>query len=150
MKLPRRSFLALPLLLGCSKSDKALPWGPGQVVASRALAAELERPAEARPKIAHVGPAALFTSAHVPGAVHVGEAGDAEGLLALVRWLEPLDRGTDLVLYCGCCPYQNCPNIRPAFTKATSLGFGKTRVLDLPTTLKANWTDLGLPVERGS
>lgn len=145
----RRSFLALPLVLGC-KTSSTFPWKPEQVVSARALADELKRPPSERPKVAHVGPAVLFRSAHVPGAVHLDEGGTSEGLSAVERWLAPLERSTDLVLYCGCCPYNNCPNIRPAFSRATALGFTRVRVLDLPTTLKADWTDLGLPVERGS
>ncbi len=29
------------------------------------------------------------------------------------------------------------------------MGFTRARVLDLPTTLKADWTDHGLPTESG-
>lgn len=156
----RRTFLVFGLLLGCSKASsssseddrhpRGVPWQRSQVVLARALAEELARPSPDRPRVVHVGPAILFKSAHVPGAEHVSEAGTSDGLAVLERWLGPMDRATRVVLYCGCCPYQSCPNIRPAFAKALALGFTNVRVLDLPTTLKADWTDLGLPVERGS
>jgi thiosulfate/3-mercaptopyruvate sulfurtransferase len=154
----RRDFLLLTLLSACKASPShddptasrsAVPWTPDRLVASVDLAAELRGGDALRPRVVHVGPASLFKSAHVPGAVHAGEAGDADGLAALERSLSPLPRDASLVLYCGCCPYKNCPNIRPAYAKAVAMGFTRVRVLDLPTTLKADWTDHGLPVEAG-
>lgn len=149
--MDRRAFLWFALAAGCSRAPsedrERVPWSPGQVVTSAALAKELgEAPP---PKVVHVGPPQLFRSERVPGAVHTGEGGVAEGLAALERWLAPLERDARVVLYCGCCPYRNCPNIRPAFHKAVALGFTRVRVLDLPTRFKEDWTAHGLPVERG-
>lgn len=158
MNLKRRDFLLFAALAGCKTAESdhdpaasrtSFPWTPDRLVASADLAKELAGPEAQRPRVAHVGPAKLFKSARVPGAVHVGEASEADGLAAIARWLEPLPRDADVVLYCGCCPYKNCPNIRPAYAKAAAMGFTRTRVLDLPTTLKADWTDHGLPVESG-
>lgn len=147
----RRSFLLLTLAAGCSRSPaedrSTVPWPADRAVASAELAKELSR--DPPPRVVHVGPAQLFRSARVPSAIHTGEAGEDDGLAALERWLSPLARDTDVVLYCGCCPYKNCPNIRPAYRKAVALGFTRVRVLDLPTTFKADWAALGLPVERG-
>lgn len=154
----RRDFLLVTLLSACKTSPggdgpaasrSAFPWTPDRLVSSADLVKELARAEAVRPRVAHVGPASLFKSAHVPGAVHVGEASDDDGLDAFARWLAPLPHDADIVVYCGCCPYKNCPNIRPAYSKAVALGFSRVRVLDLPTTLKADWTDHGLPVESG-
>jgi thiosulfate/3-mercaptopyruvate sulfurtransferase len=153
----RRDFLLMTLLSACKTSShddptasrSSFPWTPDRLVASADLSRELGRGEAPRPRVVHVGPASLFKSAHVPGAVHAGEASDADGLAAFERWLAALPRDADLVVYCGCCPYKNCPNLRPAYSKAVALGFTRVRVLDLPTTLKADWTDHGLPVESG-
>jgi thiosulfate/3-mercaptopyruvate sulfurtransferase len=154
----RRDFLILTTLAACKASSSSddpaasrasFPWTPDRLVASSELAKQLAGAERMRPRVVHVGPERLFKSAHVPGAVHVGEAGDADGLEAFARWLASLPRDTDLVVYCGCCPYKNCPNIRPAYSKAVAMGFTNARVLDLPTTLKADWTDHGLPTETG-
>ena len=45
---------------------------------------------------------------------------------------------------------KNCPNIRPAYEKLAQRRFTNVRVLDLPTTFRADWSDQGLPVERSS
>jgi hypothetical protein len=155
----RRDFLVLALLAACKRTDAStddpspsrasFPWTSDRLVSSADLAKEIARPEAMRPRVAHVGPERLFKSAHVPGAVHVGEASDAAGLDAIARWLGALPRDADVVLYCGCCPYANCPNIRPAYSKAVAIGRTSVRVLDLPTTLKADWTDHGFPVEAG-
>jgi thiosulfate/3-mercaptopyruvate sulfurtransferase len=154
----RREFLILTALAACKTSsspdDRAasrasFPWPPDRLVTSADLAKQLAGTDAQRPHIVHVGPERLFKIAHVPGAVHAGETGDADGLEAFARWLAPLPRDADLVVYCGCCPYKNCPNIRPAYAKAVALGWTRVRVLDLPTTLKADWTEHGFPTESG-
>jgi ribonucleotide monophosphatase NagD (HAD superfamily) len=154
----RRQFLILATLAACKTSSSSddpaasrasVPWTPDRLVTSADLAKELAGPQAQRPRVVHVGPERLFKNAHVPGAIHAGEAGDAEGLEAFARWLAPVPRDVDLVVYCGCCPYKNCPNIRPAYSKAVATGFTHVRVLDLPTTLKADWTEHGLPTESG-
>lgn len=149
----RRDFLIAATLVACSRSGDTRagapsPWPADRVVSAEDLARAVSA-AGARPHVMHVGPAVLFKRAHVPTAVHAGEGGDPDGLAEIATALTPLAHDTDLVLYCGCCPYENCPNIRPAYSKAVELGFTKVRVLDLPTNLKTDWTDHGLPVETG-
>lgn len=156
--MKRREFLILAALAGCKTSSSSddpaasrapVPWTPDRLVTSADLAKQLTGHEAQRPHVVHVGPERLFKTAHVPGAVHAGEAGDAEGLGAFARWLASVPRDADLVVYCGCCPYKNCPNIRPAYSKAVTMGFTHVRVLDLPTTLKVDWTERGLPTESG-
>jgi hypothetical protein len=155
----RRSFLALSslsILAACKaaagssgSSRDSVPWPASRVVTSTELAKAVGGAPATRPRVIHVGPERLFHSAHVPGAVHAGEGGDDDGLAAFAAMLGPLPRDADVVVYCGCCPYANCPNVRPAYAKMVALGFTRGRVLDLPTNLKTDWTDLGFPVERG-
>ena len=149
----RRSFLIGAALVACSRSANthsgaSSPWPADHVVSGEDLAREVTAPG-ARPRVMHVGPAVLFKRAHVPTAIHAGEGGEPDGLAEITTALAPLAHDTDLVLYCGCCPYKNCPNIRPAYSKAVELGFTRVRVLDLPTNLKTDWSDHGLPVETG-
>ena len=74
------------------------------------------------------------------------------GLFAvgLERRSAAFPRDREIVIYCGCCPWKNCPNIRPAYEKLAQRRFTNVRVLDLPTTFRADWSDQGLPVERSS
>ncbi|RYE25855.1 MAG: hypothetical protein EOP45_04415 [Sphingobacteriaceae bacterium] len=57
-----------------------------------------------------------------------------------------LPKTTSVVVYCGCCPFNKCPNIRPAFTALQKKGFTDVKVLDLPTNLKVDWSSKGYPL----
>jgi len=52
------------------------------------------------------------------------------------------------VIYCGCCPLERCPNIRPAFVALRQMGFTNVRVLLLPNSFEADWAGKGLPYEK--
>ncbi len=96
----------------------------------------------------HVGPPSLFARGHVPGSVSAGEAAEPEGLANLARLVAALPRTTRVIVYCGCCPYRSCPNVRPALRRLRELGFADARILDMPTNFKTDWSKQGFPVER--
>lgn len=98
--------------------------------------------------ILQVGPRSFFDQAHVAGAEYVGAAGSIAGLEALRQRLRLVDRKQVLVLYCGCCPWDRCPNIRPAFAEARALGFQHVRALYLADNFGADWVDKGYPTAR--
>jgi hypothetical protein len=52
-----------------------------------------------------------------------------------------------VVIYCGCCPFAKCPNVRPAFSTLLGMGFKNPRLLNLSHNLKADWIDKGYPLE---
>jgi len=53
------------------------------------------------------------------------------------------------VLYCGCCPWNRCPNVGPAFSKMREMGFSNVKVLYLADNFGTNWVEKGYPVEKG-
>jgi thiosulfate/3-mercaptopyruvate sulfurtransferase len=59
----------------------------------------------------------------------------------------PKDR--EIVVYCGCCPYDMCPNIKPALETLRQMGFTKVKALVMPKNFAADWVDQGYPVELG-
>jgi hypothetical protein len=101
-----------------------------------------------QPAIFYVGFPVLYRAAHIPGAVLAGPCSKSEGLDLLTKALGPLPRTREIVLYCGCCPFQKCPNIRPAYQAAADLGFSRVRVLVIETNLHTDWVAKGYPVER--
>ncbi len=101
------------------------------------------------PKVFYVGFGVLYRSKHIPGAAFTGPAAKQEGLELLRAAVLKLPRSEELVIYCGCCPWRSCPNIRPAFLMLRELGFKRVRMLDLPTSFLADWIDKGYPVEAG-
>jgi hypothetical protein len=46
-------------------------------------------------------------------------------------------------VYCGCCPWDRCPNVKPAVELLKQMGFAKAKALYLGTGFKADWLDKG-------
>jgi thiosulfate/3-mercaptopyruvate sulfurtransferase len=126
------------------------------LVAALALAAAemaLVQPAElaarlsAKPAIFYVGPNVLYRSKHIPSAVFAGPGGNAGGLALLKAAVEKLPRDREIVIYCGCCPWDHCPNMKPAMAMLEGMGFTKAKALSVPDNFKTDWIDKGYPVE---
>jgi thiosulfate/3-mercaptopyruvate sulfurtransferase len=62
---------------------------------------------------------------------------------------EPLPRTQFIVLYCGCCPWRQCPNINPAYNELHAMGFRNVKVLYIANNLGADWVGRGYPVAKG-
>jgi thiosulfate/3-mercaptopyruvate sulfurtransferase len=124
------------------------PWNDAQTVQPAELNKELSD-AKTAPVVLFVGFQRLYTAGHIKGSQYHGIAGNAEGLAQIKAWASSLSHSTNLVIYCGCCPLERCPNIRPAFTTLRDLGFTKLRVLILPTSFEVDWANKGLPYEKG-
>jgi hypothetical protein len=130
-----------------SEDNPSDPWTAAQTVTPSALAAELKQAHP--PAVVYVGVHTLYLGAHVPGATFHGPGSTAKGIAELKSYAEKLPRDSELVLYCGCCPLERCPNIRPAFSALKEMGFTHLRVLILPTSFAADWVEKGYPVEKG-
>jgi thiosulfate/3-mercaptopyruvate sulfurtransferase len=121
-----------------------------QLVQPADLARELASTSgDARPTILYVGFRTLFAGGHIPGATFHGSASTKQGLADIKNWAASLPRTTNIVVYCGCCPFERCPNIRPAFALLRDMGFLRLRVLDLPTSFATDWADKNYPIEKG-
>jgi hypothetical protein len=125
------------------------PWSASQTIQPSDLVKELnETKGAAKPVVVCVGFRPLFMGAHVPGAVFHGAAQSEPGLAGLKKWAQGIPRTTNLVVYCGCCPLEHCPNIRPAFNALRDMGFASLRVLILPHDFATDWVEKGYPVEK--
>jgi len=146
------SSLLVATLLGAAVSPGAGlddPWTPIQTVQPADLAKELQQEKDPYPTVIYVGAKVLYQGAHIPGAVFYGPGSTEQGLAELKKFAETLPKNADLVLYCGCCPLEKCPNLRPAFTALKAGGFTRLRVLLLPTSFNADWVEKGFPVHQG-
>jgi thiosulfate/3-mercaptopyruvate sulfurtransferase len=133
-----------------NQEKTADPWTKGQVFAAADLVRELPNSkGGTAPAIVYVGFRTLFEGGHVPLASFHGTASKEAGLRELRTWAGALPRSTNLVIYCGCCPFDRCPNIRPAYTAVHDLGFTHVRVLVLPTSFAADWVEKGYPIRKG-
>ncbi len=99
-----------------------------------------------KPVVLYVGPQAFYAQGHIPGAEFIGPVGKPEGMEKLRARAAALPKDGAVVIYCGCCPWDPCPNIRPAFAELKKQGFTNVRVLYLPTSFGVDWKDKGLPV----
>jgi rhodanese-related sulfurtransferase len=138
--------LASLLLVGWPGDGSSDPWTDRETLQPAELAKLISA---ASPDILMVGPRVLFNGAHIKGAFYAGPAGKPEGLDNLQRAVASLHKSREVVLYCGCCPMEKCPNIRPAFQKLKELGYQRVKVLIIPTNLHDDWIAKGYPVEKG-
>jgi 3-mercaptopyruvate sulfurtransferase SseA len=134
-----------------NSNNSAEPWTSGQMVQAGDLAKELSDSKNTeRPIVVCVGFRTLYRSAHIPGAVFHGAASSTQGLQDLKKWAEGVPRTDTVVLYCGCCPFSRCPNVRPAFDALRLMGFTHLKILSIPTDFEADWITKGYPTVTGN
>jgi thiosulfate/3-mercaptopyruvate sulfurtransferase len=129
------------------QKDNEIP--AAQLLQPAELVQILNASAGEKPLILQVGSHVLYAEAHIPGSEYVGAGGQDSGLQALRDRVKSLKRDQLLVLYCGCCPWGKCPNVRPAYQALTSLGFTRVKVLYLADNFGTNWVAKGYPVAKG-
>ncbi len=101
------------------------------------------------PLILNVGPQKLYDQAHIRGAEYMGAASTDEGRARLRERVKSLPKNAAIVLYCGCCPWEHCPNINAAFAELQKLGFTSVKVLYVAHNIGTDWVDQGYPTEKG-
>jgi thiosulfate/3-mercaptopyruvate sulfurtransferase len=148
---PRKLVLAAVCLvaLGCLAHDNDLPPGSPQLIQPEELAKVLQSSGAQKPIILNVGPHILYVHAHIPGAEYIGMGSKAEDLDKLRERAKSLPHDSLVVIYCGCCPWDRCPNIRPAYQELKKVGFKNLRVLYLADSFGIDWTQKGYPVAKG-
>ncbi len=102
-----------------------------------------------KPLMIQVGSHVLYSQAHIPGSEYIGPASSESGLQQLRKRVESLPRSKFIILYCGCCPWSHCPNVKPADDALRALGFTNVRVLYVANNFGADWVDKGYPVAKG-
>lgn len=135
--------------VGSLRANPQEPWTPKQTVQAADFAKELQQEKDPYPTVIYVGVKALYEGAHIPGAVFYGPGSTEQGLADLAKFAATLPKNSDVVLYCGCCPLEKCPNLRPAFVALKDSGFSRLRVLVLPTSFNTDWVERGFPIHKG-
>jgi thiosulfate/3-mercaptopyruvate sulfurtransferase len=102
-----------------------------------------------KPLMIQVGSHVLYTQAHIPGSEYIGPASSESGLQSLRKRVESLPRNKFIVLYCGCCPWNHCPNVKPAADALKAMGFTNLKVLYISNNFGADWVEKGYPVAKG-
>jgi hypothetical protein len=122
-------------------------FAPGSLIEPERLADTLSQSKE-KPPVVCVGFKVLFEGAHIPNSLYTGPTRTADGLDALRKWADHLPRNKMVVIYCGCCPWEKCPNIRPAYSALQKMGFTNIRVLHISQDFAKDWVDKGFPIDK--
>ena len=133
---------------GQSPTVSDLPPGAAELIQPQGLLKALQSGLP-KPLVLYVGPRFLYAQAHIRGAEFIGPASDPHSLDNLRKRVTALPRNSSIVLYCGCCPWDHCPNIRPAYKELQKIGFTGVKVLYLAKSFGADWVEKGYPVEKG-
>ncbi|HSC45973.1 MAG TPA: rhodanese-like domain-containing protein [Candidatus Acidoferrum sp.] len=133
-------------LVGAAVSE---PWTAAQTVQPAQFAMELQQEKDPSPTVIYVGVKTLYAGGHIPGAVFYGPGSTEQGISDLKKYAATLPKNSDVVLYCGCCPLEKCPNLRPAFSALQNMGFARLRVLILPNSFNDDWVSQGYPIHKG-
>jgi hypothetical protein len=118
------------------------PWTDKQLKDPAVLAAAIADPKAPRPVIFNIGPVQ-----QIKGAIAIGPATKPDNLEKLKQQLAKLPKDKEVIIYCGCCPYSRCPNVRPAFELLQKLKFKNAKLLNLPSNLNDDWISKGYPLE---
>lgn len=121
---------------------QAPTWKKEQLMATKELADKLTANTKDKPLIFNVGP-----MDNIKGAVAMGAATNITFGEKMKATLAMENKTKAVVVYCGCCSYSSCPNIKPAYDILIAQGFKNTKVLELPEGIKPDWVAKGYPME---
>lgn len=143
LKIIKLFILLFVLFLGLgSYAQNPVNWTEKQLIEPADLADAITTEKDA-PVIISIGPGAI-----IPNSVDVGMVNNAEGLQKLKAQLKTFDKDKKIVIYCGCCPFEHCPNVRPAIDALKEMKFTNYYLLNLPHNIKTDWIDKGYPVSK--
>lgn len=132
-------MVVLLLVANSGFSQKPENWTKEQLMEPFVLAEVLQFNKQV-PLIISVGPGAV-----IPNSVAVGPGQEANNIEKLKKELSAINRDSAVVIYCGCCPFANCPNVRPAIALLKDLNFTNYKLLNLTHNVKTDWLDKGYP-----
>jgi hypothetical protein len=107
----------------------------------------LKSPRGDKPLIIQTGVYEEYVQAHIPGSEYMGPS--SKGVGQLRKRMENLPRMQFIVLYCGCCPWNKCPNVTPAYKELHKMGFKKVKLLYLANDFGTDWVNKAYPTARG-
>lgn len=126
------------------------PWTKNDIIKPDELSKILSDNKSGKPEIIQIGFSFLYEQNHIPGAKYMGPASNADGIRSIKEGVKDLNKNKNIVIYCGCCPWGDCPNIHPAFKTLHDLGFKNVKLLYIPHTFVKDWVDKGFPDVKGN
>jgi thiosulfate/3-mercaptopyruvate sulfurtransferase len=129
------------LIISCKNSSVQNPenWTSKQLTEPSELVATLKANKNV-PVIFSVGPGAI-----IPNSIEIGMVKDEKNLAKFQEQISKLPKSTNILIYCGCCPFEHCPDVRPAIALFQRMQFTNYHLLDLPHNIKTDWIAKGYP-----
>ena len=137
----RNILLLLWLFLFTACNTENEPWTNSQLIEPSDLNIIISKQNKL-PNIISVGPGKV-----IPNSIGVGECRYEKNLNILKNHLLSFSKDSEIILYCGCCPFKDCPNIRPAFSLLNSLGYKNHKLLNIRNNIKTDWIDMKYPID---
>ena len=131
-----------------SSQSSAMSIPQSHVIQADALN-QLLQAGKQKPALLQVGSHLMYVQAHIPGSQYAGPGSQPEGLAKLRAHAAKLQKDQLIVLYCGCCPWNRCPNVGPAYAELARLGYTNVKVLYIAANFGADWVSKGYAVEKG-
>ena len=122
------------------------PWTSSQVITAEKLNNILVDKNSHKPVVLCVGFDFLYDQGHIPGSIFAGPASNKAGLDKLKSTVKNYKKNQSIVIYCGCCPFNHCPKVRPAFKALKEMGYKNVEVLYIPNDFEHNWIDKGYSI----
>ena len=141
--------LALIVLISVASAYQAGLIPTSRLVNPDELVKILQSSKGEKPLMIQIGSHVLYSQAHIPGSEYIGPASSEGGLQQLRHRVQSLPRGKFIIIYCGCCPWSHCPNVKPADDALRALGFTNVKVLYIAVNFGADWVEKGYPVAKG-
>lgn len=116
-------------------------WSSKQLMATKVLADRISQNKMQNTVVINIGPDAV-----IKNSFNAGPGKEVKSIDKLKTYLKNIPKDKEVVLYCGCCPFNKCPNIRPAFKVITDLGYKKAKLLNIPSNIKVDWIDKSYPI----
>ncbi|MBV8053056.1 MAG: rhodanese-like domain-containing protein [Acidobacteriaceae bacterium] len=140
------SFAVAPAL----KAQHASEIPDARLIKPDQLVKVLKASGTEKPILIQVGSHVLYSQAHIPGSEYIGPGSSSNGQQQLRERVQSLPRNKFIVIYCGCCPWSHCPNIKPADDVLQAMGFTNVKALYIANNFGADWVDKGYPVAKGA
>lgn len=138
------SLTVIALTVSGSKNEIGdEPWSSAQLLPPADLARIINDQKAKQPLIYSIGPGALIN-----GSIDIGPVKEKENLDKFREKLSNLPKDVFIVIYCGCCPFEHCPNIRPGFRLLNEMKFTNHKLLNLDHNIRIDWINKGYPTKQ--
>jgi len=121
----------------------------GATISPEDLVKALKLATKQQPLVLNVGPRTLYLQAHIPGAEYIAPGSSAQFNTAIEARMKNVPHGKFIVIYCGCCPWDRCPNMHPAFAQLHTMGFTNVKMLYIADNFGTDWVYKGYPATKG-